>query len=72
MGAAFPHRWVVGVWLGCCCAPQRDRPRARRARTWIIQHCPPINRLVLGDISLLSLQKSWDRVNMARGKAALV
>lgn len=40
--------------------------RGRGARTWIIQHCPCVSRLVLGDIHLLLLEKSWDGTNTAR------
>lgn len=47
---------------GCgsaCRGARRDGARGRRARTWIIQHCPPINRLVLEDVRLLLLRQSW-------------
>lgn len=43
----------------CARGARRDDPRGRSARAWIIQHCPHVNRLVLGDINLLLLEKSW-------------
>lgn len=36
-----------------------DDPGGRRAGSWIIQHCPGVNGLILGDIRLLLLGKSW-------------
>lgn len=64
LGTAFPPGRVLRVE-----GHGGDDPGGRRARSWIIRHCPCVNGLILGDIRLLSLGKSWKLGQNKHGEA---